>query len=955
MQQNNTIILIDAPNLAFRMFFAMERTNMRTLSGIPTWATYGFFKAIFDLLDKTKPKAIAAAYDCKEPTFRHKAYDLYKANRPEEMPEELSTQWPYIREGLESFEIPIYELPGYEADDVIGTLAKKAYKEGQDVLILTGDRDAFQLVNDRIKVLVPSKGELKEYGRQEVFDYWGIWPEQVIDFKSLCGDSSDNIPGIKGIGEKTAAKLLTEYGTLDNVFKNIKKIEKKGLQEKIINGEKSAYLSKKLAAIHTDVPININLKDAHLNMPEMDKLVSFLQKFEFNSFIKRLPNVLSSFNEGKAVDIKDTKNLIIKRSEQMKLDIGNVHNNGNIGNISSDPLENLKTPDLEVTTISTESELEKLIKELKDKKFVCIDLETTSTNTMTCEIVGIGLSYFQNEKSSLEKSEQIKACYIPIGHNEGKQLKSEHVLKSLKPILEDSKKEKIAQNCKFEYKILKRHGINLGENIYDTMLASYVSNPDEKHGLKDQAARILGFRMTKIDELIGSGKKQLSMAEVSIEKVAPYSASDTTYTLELAKHYKTNLEKPLAKILEEIENPLVPVLSDIELNGVRIDTKVLKDLSHEITKKVQELEENIFKVAGEPFNINSPQQLGKILFDKLGLENEGKITKSGQYSTDARTLEALAHHDKSGIIENILEYRQLSKLISTYTDSLPEQINKETRNIHCDFNQTITSTGRLSSSNPNLQNIPIKSELGRKIRKAFTTSFDKGFLLSADYSQIELRILAHMSEDPVLIEAFKAGEDIHKRTAMEIYGVSEKKITPEMRSHGKTLNFALIYQQGPFATARQLNISQKEAQDFIKKYFESFKKVKPFFENLLEEAREKGYAETIYGRRRYFKNLNIRNKALQREDERAACNAPLQGTAADIMKLAMLKVYKELKEKEYKSKLILQVHDELVLDVHPKEKDKIEKMVKESMELDQPLKVPLVVNLSWGENWYECG
>lgn len=946
---NNTIILIDAPNLAFRMFFAMERTNMRTLGGTPTWATYGFFKAIFDLLDRVKPKAIAAAYDCKEPTFRHKEYEEYKANRPEEMPEELSAQWPYIREGLESFEIPIYELPGYEADDVIGTLAKKAEKEGLNVLILTGDRDAFQLINDKVKVLVPSKGELKEYGRQEVFDYWGIWPEQVIDFKSLSGDSSDNIPGIKGIGEKTATKLLTEFGSLDNIFKNAKTIPQKGLQEKITTGEKSAYLSKRLATIDTNVPINIDLKDAHLNIPNTEKLVSFLQKFEFNSFIKRLPSVLSLFNDGKIVEVKDKEKLLVKSLGQLKLDIDTTNKK------EGDPLESLNIPNLEINIIDTEKEFKKLISELENKNYICVDLETNSVNSNTCDIVGISLAYFKDEKANLEKSDTISGCYIPIGHEEGKQLNPENVLKALKPVLEDSKKTKIAQNCKFEYKILKRHGINLGENIYDTMLASYVMDPDEKHGLKDQAAKILGIRMQKIDELIGSGKKQLSMAQVEIDKVAPYAISDATYTLQLAQYYKSNLEKPLENVLETIENPLVPVLSTMELNGVRIDTKVLKNLSEIITKKVQELEEKIFKIAGEPFNINSSQQLGKILFQKLEIEHEGKITKSGQLSTDARTLEALALDDKTGIIQDILEYRQLSKLISTYTDSLPEQIDKKTKNIHCDFNQTITSTGRLSSSNPNLQNIPIRSELGRKIRKAFTSSFDSGLLLSADYSQIELRVLAHMSKDPVLIESFKAGEDIHKRTAMEIYGVSENEVTSDMRSHGKTLNFALIYQQGAFATARQLDISQKEAQEFIDKYFQKFKKVKPFFEKLLNHAKEHGYAETIYGRRRYFKNLNVRSKALQREDERAACNAPLQGTAADIMKLAMIKVYKDLKEKKYKSKLILQVHDELVMDVHPDEKDKVEALILEGMELGQPLLVPLVVNISWGKDWYECG
>jgi len=946
---NNTIILIDAPNLAFRMFFAMERTNMRTLGGTPTWATYGFFKALFDLLDKTKPKAIAAAYDCKEPTFRHEAYEEYKANRPEEMPEDLQIQWPHIREGLESFEIPIYELPGYEADDIIGTLAKKAAKEGSNVLILTGDRDAFQLINDKVKVLVPSKGELKEYGRQEVFDYWNIWPEQVVDFKSLSGDPSDNIPGIRGIGEKTAAKLLTEYKTLDNIFENVKKIDKSALKEKIIEGKKSAYLSKKLATIKTDVPIKINLKDAHLTMPDMNNLIGFLQAHEFNSFIKRLPQVMAPFNKGVPPEIKDTKQLIIDRTEQKKL----ILTEENTPLEESNTEGNLKKPELEISIIDNEKDFKSLIKELKNKKIICIDLETSSVDSNSCDIVGIGLSWFENEKEIIISSSNIKDSYIPVGHNKGKQLDLESVIKDIKPILEDKNKLKIAQNSKFEYKILRRYGIDIGENIFDTMLASYISDPNEKHGLKDQAARILGIRMTKIDELIGSGKKQLSMADVDIEKAAPYTISDVNYTIELAKHYKKNLEPSLLKVLEDIEIPLVPVLSNMELTGVKIDTGVLKELSNEIKKKAQKLEEEIFNITKEPFNINSSQQLSKVLFEKLKIEHEGKITKTGQFATDARTLEALVPNDKTGIIEKILEFRQLTKLISTYTDALPEQINKRTGKVHCEFNQTITTTGRLSSSNPNLQNIPIRSELGRKIRKAFVSSIKGGSILSADYSQIELRVLAHMTEDSVLIKAFKEGEDIHKRTAMEIYGVSEDKITPEMRGHGKTLNFALIYQQGPFATARQLNISQKEAQNFIDKYFESFPKVKPFFENLLKNARKNDYVETMYGRRRYFKNLNLRNKALQREDERRAANAPLQGTSADIMKLAMIKLYNELKNK--KSKLIMQVHDELILDVHPDEKKEVEKIVKEAMELDQPLKVPLVVDISWGKNWYECG
>lgn len=944
-KKKDILVLIDAPNLAFRMFFALERTGMRSGDGTPTWAVFGFFKALFDLLDKTKANSIAAAYDCKEPTFRHEAFDDYKANRPDEMPDELQEQWPLIREGLHAFNIPIYEKPGYEADDVIGTLAKKAANEGKKVYILTGDRDAFQLINENVSVLVPSKGELKEYKKQEVFDYWGIWPEQVIDFKGLCGDPSDNIPGIRGVGEKTAAKLLTEFGTMEEVLKNADNVAGKALKEKIRTGGKDAKLSKELATILTSVPIKIDLKDTHLNINDLDESIKYLQRFEFNSFIKRLPLVLAPFNDGKPVDIKEPEKLVVERPEQITLNIG-----GN-GGVSKEEEKN-NAPDLEVTIIDNEKDFKALLSKLKKKKFICVDLETTSVDSNTCDIVGFAFSWFEEEDKSLEFSEYIDACYIPVGHNVGDQLGIKNVCKELKPILEKEDKLIIAQNCKFEYKILKRHGIELKENIYDTMLASYVEDPTQKHGLKTQALEKLDVQMTKIEELIGTGKKQLSMSEVEIEKVAPYAIADVHYTMQLANYYKSELHKKLSKVLAEIDTPLVPVLGDMELDGVRIDTKVLKKLSDEISKRVRELEESIFKLSEEVFNINSSQQLGKVLFDKLGFSHEGRITKSGQYSTDANTLDQLAKEDKTGIIENILEYRQLTKLISTYTDSLPVQINPETKNIHCDFNQTVTTTGRLSSSNPNLQNIPIRSELGRKIRKAFVSRFDGGVILSADYSQIELRLLAHLSNDPVLVEAFKNGEDIHQRTAMEIYGIPSEKVTSEMRSVGKTLNFALIYRQGPVATARQLNISQKEAKDFIEKYFNSFKKVEPYFDKILEGVEENDYVETFYGRRRHFRDYGNVRPIIQREYERAACNAPLQGTAADLMKLAMIELHKKLHK--FKSKLIIQVHDELLIDTHPDEEEKIEKLVVKSMEMDQPFKVPLVVNIAKGKNWYDC-
>lgn len=945
--EKETIVLVDAPNLAFRMFFALERTNMRTAKGEPSWATYGFLKALFDIIDKTKAHSIIAAYDLPEPTFRHKEYEAYKANRPEEMPEDLQIQWPHIRESLECFNIPIYEMSGFEADDVIGTIAKKASKDNKKVVILTGDRDAFQLVDKNISILVPSKGELKEYNKEEVFEYWGIWPEQVIDFKALCGDPSDNIPGVRGVGEKTASKLLNEYKDLDSIYKNIEQITSKSLKEKLINGKNDAYMSKMLATIRLDVPIKFSYEHAKLDIKDVNEIINFLQKFEFNSFIKRLSNVLAPFNDGKPYDFKKIENLSAKKEEQMTLNFG--------GENISEPVATERAK-RDVRIIDDNNKLNKLVSDIENKKFICVDLETDSVNSNACNIVGFAVAWFKDEDDTLEYSKNILSVYIPCGHLEGRQIEVKDIIQKLKPVFEGKEKLIIGQNLKFEMKILKRFGIDIGvdieTNIYDTMLASYVHNPDEKHGLKKQVERIFNYKMINIDELIGSGKKQLSMGEIAIDKVAEYAVDDAFYTLDLAKYYKSELYKPLSTVLSEIEIPLVPVLSSMELNGVKIDTSYLQELSQEINSKIHSLEKDIFAITEEVFNINSSQQLGRVLFEKLGLKNEGKITKTGQYSTDADTLEDLAQSDETGVIKKILEYRQLTKIVSTYTESLPTQINPSTGFIHCDFNQTITTTGRLSSSNPNLQNIPIRSEYGRKVRKAFISRFTNGVLLSADYSQIELRVLAHMTEDPVLMAAFQNNEDIHKRTAMEIFQVSEEQITDEMRSLGKTLNFALIYQQGPFATARQLHITQKEAQEFIDKYFSSFKKVKPYFENLLSQARKDGYVKTYFGRRRYFMNLNVKSQSLRREDERAACNAPLQGTAADLMKIAMININKKLKD--FKSKLIIQVHDEIILDVYPEEEEEVSSMVRDVMENGHPLKVPLLVNVSIGKNWYEC-
>jgi DNA polymerase-1 len=962
--ERKTLMLVDGSNLAFRMYFALERTAMTSPHGKPSWAIFGFFKALFDVIETYKPTTVISAFDTKGPTFRHEAFDFYKANRPTEMPDALALQWPEIKKGLELVGMSLMEMPGYEADDLIGTLSLQAENSGWNVLILSGDKDNFQLVSDRVKVLMPGMKGIQLMGRDEVKAKMGVYPEQVVDYKSLCGDNSDNIPGVLGIGEKTTVKLLEEYGSLDEILGNIENLNLSvSLKKKLSEGIESARDSQFLAQIKTDCPIAYPFDQlTHPLNPNIPELISFLREYKLANFERRLPKIFTHFDKD-LVDFKDLNDLSNKLSLTLNFDEASSGSNSS-GSSSVDSNENssannpLKPSiDIERNTIFTEAEFAAILKEISESNVLSLDLETDGLNTWECNIVGWSFGWQKGN------SKKYYSAYIPTGHiylGAPDQLSNDFVSKSFQDLFDAAKGawkgQLIIQNIKFEYKILVRYGLTLPKGTLDTMLSSYLADPDASHGLKNQTLRIFKYQMANIDELIGpKGKSQKTMDQVPIEKAVHYACDDAAFTLALYDYYNQTLDEKLKKLWIEVESPLALFLSRMELAGIYINAAKLEELSKDLTKKIVLDETEILDKLGADslsLNLNSTQQLGQALAKK-GFQLK-KSTGSGQLSTDSKILYELRDQDETGLIDRIIDFRGLSKLRSTYTDSLPRQINAKTGRVHGEFNQALTSTGRLSSSNPNLQNIPAKNpEFSKRIRSAFEAETGN-LLISADYSQIELRILAHYTEDPILVDAFQKGQDIHSRTASEIFEVAPENVTSEMRRLGKTLNFALIYQQGPQATAKQLGISNKEASQFIEKYFARFPKVRPFIENTINEAREKGYVETIWGRRRYFRNLNSKIVMLRKGEERAAFNAPLQGSAADMMKIAMLRVSEKIEEANLGAKIVLQVHDEIVLEAAKEQIELVKDLVKKEMVLNQPLKVPIVVDAGIGSNWAEC-
>ena len=886
-----TLILIDGHALAYRQFFALERTGMKNSENQPTWAVYGFFKAIFDLLSKIHPDYIAVAFDVGRRTFRTEKFEEYKANR-EAMPDTMRSQLGIITEGLEAFDIPIITKEGFEADDIIGTISKEASENGHHTLILTGDQDSFQLVDKEgtVKVLIPTKGELLEYDWSKVYEKLGVYPNQVIDYKGLRGDTSDNIPGIKGIGEKTAQKLLNRYPHLEDILADCDNIPEKAVRQKICEQKDIAILSKDLATIVRDVDLDFNIDKAVVSLPKIENVSAFLRKMQFYTFIKNIDKILASFN----------------------------------GESSGQNLNLFSQPKGE--TIQQNLFSQAIKDTVEDRGFEYVK---TDDNNLR-EILGKISSFERIAIKWYRKEDLISACSISNG--EQNYYFSDKYTLMLKDIVENPDIKKIGYDAKSDYHLLLNNGFSPKGLEYDVLLASYVKDPNRKHTLEAQALDFINHIMTPED---GSEK----------------FACDEAYTIfKLYEYWKTHLDEKEQKLVNDIEIPLTIVLAKMEHTGVAIDCEYLKDLSSYMTEKLAELEDLIYQLAGGPFNINSPKQVAEVLFDKLELKtNKKKKTRS----TSAEVLEELAQEYE--ICDYILQHRKFSKLKSTYTDVLPTLISKRDGRIHTTYNQALTVTGRLSSSNPNLQNIPIRTEEGNKIRSAFC-AMDKenSLILSADYSQIELRLLAHVSEDEHLIHSFTSGEDIHTMTASKVFGVGLNEVTKEMRRRAKAVNFGIVYGQSKYGLAKNLGISNNEAQEFIDKYFETYPRVKEYMNYEIDFVNKHGYVETIFGRKRYLASeLHSSNFQIREFAQRAAINQPLQGTAADLIKMAMIDVEKELEAKKLKTKMIMQVHDELVFEVPKGELEIVKELVLKCMELNQPLRVPLEVDINYGSSWRE--
>lgn len=957
MDNKKTLILIDGHALAFRSYHALERTGMKTTNGVPTWAVFGFFRALFDILKNKdiKPDSIAVAFDVGRHTFRVDKYKEYKANRGT-MPDDLRNQLSLIIEGLKAFNIPIYTKEGFEADDVIGTISKQVKNQGNKIYILTGDRDSFQLVdkNGDIIVIIPQNSVLLFYDWQKVYEKMGVYPNQVVDFKALSGDTSDNIPGIRGVGPKTASNLLEKYKNLENIYANIDDIHQKSLKEKLVNGKEDAYLSQYLATIDKNVDIDFNIDDAKLDITNLDDVIAFFKKYQLYGFIKNIESIFGAFN----LKVQNDKNKDgISNNSQLNLFAINNTNNEE----ENEFLNDIKTVNVfsnaqfKQKIILNKNDFDEFLSKLEKQTFFAFDiLVDDEINVFNSNINGIvfcfidGFNLFEDYKNYEHYKNNIDTYLIPLNHRECFDFESKEIIDKLKSVFENINLRKTANNIKFAQNVLSQYDIKIEGVLFDVVLASYVYDANRRHSLNIQAQENIDYIIDSSEDILGRGKNALQFCQLNLNKFKCYGCQNAYAIYALTHYWLNKLSDTEKKILFDIELPLAFILSIMEQNGVSIDVSYLDTLNIDISKRAKEIEDKIFELAGEKFNINSPKKVGEILFDKLSLKVKGK--KSAKNSTNAKVLEQLAENYE--IASKILEYRHLMKLKSTYIEALPKLINIKDNRIHTTYNQFATNTGRLSSTNPNLQNIPIRTELGAKIRRAFVPkNKETSLILSADYSQIELRLLAHFSNDENLIEAFKNNQDVHSLTASKVYGVELKDVTKDMRRHAKAVNFGIVYGQTKYGLASVLNISKDEAQSFIDKYFQTYKNVKKYMDDNINFAINHGYAQTLYGRRRYLPELTSSNKQIQEFAQRAAINSPLQGTASDLIKLAMIELNKKLKEDNLKSQMIIQVHDELVLEVLYKELDIVKNMVVEAMELNQPLKVPLVVDVTTGDSW----
>ena len=925
MENSKNLFLLDAYALIYRGYYAFIKNPRINSKGTDTSAILGFMNSLFEIIRTQNPDYLAVAFDKGGSVTRSEMFEEYKSNR-DKTPEPILVAIPYIKEILEGMKIPILEKEGFEADDIIGTVAKDAEENNFKVYMVTPDKDFAQLVSDNIFLCKPARmgNSMEIWGVDEVKDKFEVEsPDQVIDYLGMMGDSVDNIPGLPGVGDKTAKKFIKQYGSLENLLQNAHEVTGK-LGEKIIENKELGVLSKKLAKIILDVPIDYNLDEFKLSDPDKEIVLKVFDELEFRrikeTFFKIFGTISSPIEEKGAEVVQG----------DLFSETYNLESN-------KDSLNDSKSI---YQRIESFEELKLLVEKMMKQEIVAFDTETEGLNALETDIVGISFSWQKGI-----------GYYLPIKNNKSVHEKSFEILK---PFFESTEIIKVGHNIKFDIQVLHKYNVKVSSPIYDTMVAHYLINPDMRHNLDTLSESYLNYSPISIESLIGKkGKNQISMRDVSIDKITDYASEDADITLQLKSIFDKEIEvNNLGKIFYDIEIPMINVLSEMETEGIKIDTSYLEKLDKEFEEDLEKLKKEIFKKSGEEFNLNSPKQLGEILFDKLKLVSKPKKTKTGQYSTSEEVLSSLANDHK--IIEDILEWRSLDKLQNTYVKSLPNEVSSLTNRVHSSFNQTVTTTGRLSSNNPNLQNIPIRTANGQKIRRAFIPRGSDYILMAADYSQIELRVIASMSNEKNMIDAFVNNQDIHTMTASKIYNVDPENVTREQRGNAKTVNFGIIYGVSAFGLSQQTDLNRSESKVMIDNYFLNYPGLKKYMSDQIDFARNNGYVETIMGRRRYLQNINSQNNMLRSSSERNAINAPIQGSAADIIKIAMININSELKKQSLKSKMLLQVHDELVFDVHKSEKDQIKDIVKTTMESAVKLKVPLKIDLEFGKNWLEA-
>ena len=942
MSEKKRLYLLDAYALIFRGYFAFIKNPRINSKGMDTSAIMGFMNALMDVIKREKPDHLAVAFDKGGSTYRYEMYQEYKAHR-DETPEAIKIAVPYIQQLLRAMHIPIIEVAGFEADDLIGTIAKQAEKQNYKVFMVTPDKDFAQLVSENIFMYKPARmgNDIEIWGIPEVLEKFEIErPEQVIDFLGMMGDAADNIPGLPGVGEKTAKKFLAEFGSMENLLANTHQL-KGAIKDKIEANAELGILSKKLATILLDCPVVFDEKDYELSTPDIEKTDALFQELEFRQMKAQFDKLYSGSTTEEVTEAAPVKKAPAKKTNEEQFDLFGFSDDPEDVSIHHSQYATLETTSHNYTVVHGELGTKLFLQSLMNQTSVCFDTETTGIDALNAELVGMSFSWSKGE-----------AFYVPFPENQDEA----HVLiEKFKPFFESESIEKIGQNIKYDLKILSNYGVQIKGKLFDTMIAHYLINPDMRHNMDVLSETYLKYSPKSIETLIGKkGKNQLSMRDVALEDIKEYAAEDADITFQLKQNFSPILDKAeTKKLFDAIEIPLIPVLASMEREGIHLDVPFLKEMSVEMAKESAALEQKIYETAGEKFNLASPKQLGDILFDKLKIGGaKQKKTKTGQYATGEEILSYLANDHP--IVKDILEWRQMVKLQSTYIDALPNQVDKKTGRVHTDYMQTVAATGRLSSNNPNLQNIPIRTERGRLIRKAFIARDENYSLVSADYSQIELRIIAALSGEENMIKAFQNNEDIHKSTAAKVFNVPLDEVTKEQRSHAKTVNFGIIYGVSAFGLSNQTSLSRKESADLIDAYYQTYPKLKSYMSAQVDFARENGYVQTVLGRRRYLKDINSANMMVKSGAERNAVNAPIQGSAADIIKIAMINIYRKLTSEGWQSKMLLQVHDELVFDVHHSELDRIQPLIKHEMENAFKMDVPLEVEIGVGKNWLEA-